>query len=58
MPISPIARYTLRHDTGPKANLRASVHDRQQDYPAAVTEPATTFLLGLSSLELFRGRRK
>lgn len=58
MPVSPIACYTLWHDTGPKANLRASVHDRQQDYPAAVTKPATIFLLGLSSLVLFRGRRK
>ena len=61
MPVSPTACYTLWHGTGPKANLRASVHDGQQDYPAAVaavTEPATIFLLGLSSLVLFRGRRK
>lgn len=44
--------------TGSKANLRAFVYDGQQDYLAEVPEPTTIFMLGLSSLVLFRGRRK
>ena len=44
--------------TGPKADLRAFVSKGQQDYLAAVPEPATVIFLGLGgALSLMRRRR-
>lgn len=43
---------------GPKADLRAFVHDGQQNYLVAVPEPATIVLLGLGGIAGLAGRRR